>query len=259
MTMPPFRNKNILITGASSGIGRAIAERFARAEARVIAIARRSERLQELQELFPKHVYPVTIDVRDRKGLVSCISDLPSQYWRIDILINNAGMGRGGDSMHDGNPEDWDEMIDTNIRGVLHAIHIVLPAMVKAKSGQIINMGSIAANYAYPTSNIYGATKAFLRRLSLNLRTDLAGTGVRVTDIEPGVVETEFTANRLRGDEAAAKSLYSSFRALQPQDIARVVEFVTSTPQHVNIDTIEVMPTDQTATGFTLGTTTYDG
>ena len=206
----------------------------------MVAIARRTERLVELQKTFPNNLHPLTVDIRNREELLDAISGLPKAFTPIDILINNAGMGRGGDSVYDGNPDDWDEMIDTNIRGAMNLIHAILPGMVAMSSGQIINMGSIAATYAYPTSNVYGATKAFIKRLSLNLRTDLAGTGVRVTDIEPGVVETEFTENRLRGDVKTAKSLYSSFHALQPDDIARVVEFVALTPQHVNIDTIEV-------------------
>ena len=257
--MPTFHNIKILVTGASSGIGRSIAERFAANEAQVIAIARRTERLAELHKAFPNNLHPLAVDIRNREQLIDSISGLPNSFAPINVLVNNAGMGKGGDSVYNGNPDDWDEMIDTNIRGAMNVIHAVLPSMVERSSGQIINMGSIAASYAYPTSNVYGATKAFIKRLSLNLRTDLAGTGVRVTDIEPGVVETEFTENRLRGDVNAAKSLYDSFRALQPADVARVVEFVTSTPQHVNIDTIEVMPTDQTATGFTLGSATYEG
>ena len=257
--MSTFENTKILVTGASSGIGRAIVERCAANNAQVVAVARRGERLAELHKLFPNNLYPLTVDIRNREELLDAVSGLPKSFAPIDILINNAGMGRGGDSVYDGNPDDWDEMIDTNIRGALNLIHTILPGMVAKGSGQIINMGSIAASYAYPTSNVYGATKAFIRRLSLNLRTDLAGTGVRVTDIEPGVVETEFTKNRLRGDAKAAKSLYDSFHALQPADIARVVEFVALTPRHVNIDTIEVMPTDQTVTGFTLGSATYEG
>lgn len=257
--MSNMEKKNVLVTGASSGIGWAIAEHFASNGHRVVAAARRNELVNKLSKTHPNQIHPITLDVKDLDAVISTLSRLPDDYHQIDILVNNAGMGRGGDSFYDGNPADWQEMIDTNITGAMNILHAILPQMVQRKSGQVINMGSIAASYAYPTSNVYGATKAFLRRLSLNLRTDLIGTNVRVTDIEPGVVETAFTATRLSGDQETAEKLYNSFKALQPQDIARVVDFVASTPEHVNIDTIEVMPTEQAAAGFILGTKAYSG
>lgn len=249
----------VLVTGASSGIGKATAERFAAEDAKVTAIARREVKLRELRQNYPNNIHTITADVRDREKLVQSISRIPQSYGPIEVLVNNAGLGRGGDSLHDGSPDDWDEMIDTNIRGAMNLIYAVLPSMVSSNVGQIINMGSIASNYAYPTSNVYGATKAFLRRLSLNMRTDLAGTKIRITNVEPGVVATDFTTTRLRGDVTASESLYNSFKPLHPEDIARVIHFIASTPQHVNIDTIEVMPTEQTAAGFTLGSDTYSG
>ncbi|MBL09992.1 MAG: hypothetical protein CL402_05670 [Acidiferrobacteraceae bacterium] len=257
--MSALINTKILVTGASSGIGKAVVQRFAADDAKVTAIARREDKLLELKQNYPNNIHTITADVRDRERLVDGISKIPHSFGPTEVLVNNAGLGRGGDSLHDGNPDDWDEMIDTNIRGAMNLIYAVLPGMVSLNRGQIINMGSIASNYAYPTSNVYGATKAFLRRLSLNMRTDLAGTKIRITNVEPGVVATDFTATRLRGDVTTAKSLYNSFKPLDPEDIARVVHFIVSTPQHVNIDTIEVMPTEQTAAGFTLGSDTYVG
>ena len=246
-------DKTVLVTGASSGIGHATARRLANAGCHVVAVARRKDRLAELAAESPDRIHPLELDIRDRAAVSAAVTRLPSEFAPIDVLVNNAGLGRGGELVQDGQIENWLEMVDTNITGLLTVLHAVLPGMTDRKRGHVINISSIAATQPYPGSNVYGGTKGFVHVLSKNLRTDLAGTGIRVTDIQPGAVATEFAHVRFDGDDARAKSVYEGYRALTGEDVAKVIEFVISTPDHVNIASIEVMPTDQAAAGFVLG------
>ena len=251
--MTSIRDKTVLVTGASSGIGLATARRLADRGYRVVAAARRKDRLAALAGEFAGRVHALALDVRDHAAVSAAMDALPSKFASIDVLVNNAGLGRGSGPVQEGQIEDWMEMVDTNIKGLLNVLHAVLPGMAARKRGHIVNMSSIAATQAYPGSNVYGGTKGFVHVLSKNLRTDLAGSGIRVTDIQPGAVATEFTRVRLGGDDAHGTSVYQGYRALTGEDIAEVVEFAIGVPDHVNISSIEVMPTDQAAAGFIMG------
>ncbi len=254
--MSSIRDRTVLVTGASSGIGLATARRLAGCGHRVVAMARRKERLAALAAEFPDRIHALTLDVRDRIAVSGAIGGLPDEFASICVLVNNAGLGRGGEPVQEGQIEDWMEMVDTNVKGLLNVLHAVLPGMAARKRGHVINMSSVAATQAHPGSNVYGGTKGFVHVLSKNLRTDLAGTGIRVTDIQPGAVATEFARVRYDGDEARAASVYQDYRPLTGEDVAEVVEFVIGVPDHVNISSIEVMPTDQAAAGFIMGAPT---
>lgn len=251
--MSSIRDKTVLVTGASSGIGLATARRLAERGYRVVAAARRKDRLAALAGEFAGRIHALELDVREQAAVSAAVDGLPSEFADVDVLVNNAGLGRGSGPVQEGKIEDWMEMVDTNIKGLLNVLHAVLPGMAARKRGHIVNMSSIAATQAYPGSNVYGGTKGFVHVLSKNLRTDLAGSGIRVTDIQPGAVATEFSRVRLGGDDARANSVYQGYRPLTGEDIAEVVEFVIGVPDHVNISSIEVMPTDQAAAGFIMG------
>ncbi len=251
--MSSIRDKTVLVTGASSGIGLATARRLAGRGYRVVAAARRKDRLAALAGEFAGRIHALELDVRDHAAVSAAVDGLPSEFAGIDVLVNNAGLGRGSGPVQEGKIEDWMEMVDTNIKGLLNVLHAVLPGMAARKRGHIVNMSSIAATQTYPGSNVYGGTKGFVHVLSKNLRTDLAGSGIRVTDIQPGAVATEFSRVRLGGDDARANSVYQGYRPLTAEDIAEVVEFVIGVSDHVNISSIEVMPTDQAAAGFIMG------
>ncbi len=251
--MSSIRNKTVLVTGASSGIGLATARRLADRGYRVLAAARRKERLAALAAEFADRIHALELDVRDHAAVSAAVKGLPSEFVEIDVLVNNAGLGRGGEPVQEGQIENWMEMVDTNVKGFLNVLHAVLPGMAARKRGHVVNMSSIAATQPYPGSNVYGGTKGFVHVLSKNLRTDLAGTGIRVTDIQPGAVATEFARVRYDGDEARAASIYQGYRPLTGEDVAEVVEFVIGVPDHVNISSIEIMPTDQAAAGFIVG------
>ncbi len=237
----------ILVTGATAGFGLTIARRFAADGARIIAAGRRSERLDALQaELGADRVLPLTLDVRDRAGVEAAIAGLPTGWTAIDILVNNAGLAMGLEPAQSANLDDWDAMIDTNCKGLTYMTRAVLPGMVARNTGHIINIGSTAGEFPYPGGNVYGATKAFVRQFSLNLRADLFGTKVRVTDIEPGLVGgTEFSNIRFKGDDAKAASIYANTDALTPEDIADAVHWVATRPARVNINTMQLMPVVQ--------------
>jgi len=238
---------NILITGASSGLGLSIARRFVQEGHRVIAVGRREERLIALkEELGKERIHPLTLDIRNRDQVNALFGTLPKPFSEIDVLVNNAGLALGLEPAQEADPVQWDTMVDTNIKGVLNATQALLPGMVRRNLGHIINMGSIAANYAYPGGNVYGASKAFIRQFSLNLRTDLLGTRVRVTVIEPGLVGgTEFSSIRLNGDKERVNKIYEGADALTPEDIAETVFWVSALPSRVNINAIELMPVTQ--------------
>ena len=249
--MVSLHNQIVLITGASSGIGAACAHVFAGAGAKLILAARRYERLQQLaDELTTNYgnsleINLLQLDVRDRSAVESAISQLSPQWFDIDILVNNAGLSRGLDKLHEGNFQDWEEMIDTNVKGLLYLTRYVVPGMVKRDRGHVVNIGSIAGHQTYPGGNVYCGTKAAVRAISEGLKQDLLGTPVRVTSVDPGMVETEFSDVRFHGDGEKAKKVYQGLTPLTPEDIADVVFFCVTRPSHVNISELLLVPTDQ--------------
>ncbi|NJL62725.1 MAG: SDR family oxidoreductase [Methylacidiphilales bacterium] len=241
-------NKIILITGASSGIGAACAKYFAQAGAKLILAARRIEKLQQVVETLniqASDVHLIQLDVRDRIAVESAISYLPPEWSNIDILVNNAGLSRGLDKLHEADFQDWEEMIDTNIKGLLYVTRYVLPGMVQRNKGHIINIGSIAGHQTYPGGNVYCATKAAVKSISEGLKLDLIGTQVRVTSVDPGMVETEFSNVRFHGDNQRADQVYQGLTPLTPDDVADVIFFCATRPAHVNINEVILMPVDQ--------------
>ena len=233
------------VTGTSSGFGAAIARRFAKDGIRVIAAARRFEKLKALKQEFGDLILPVPLDVRDRLQVESSVASLPAEFSQIEVLVNNAGLSLNLEPAYKVPMEDWETMVDTNVKGLLYCTRTILPGMVARGRGHIVNIGSVAAMYAYPGGNVYGATKAFVKQFSLNLRADLLGTAVRVTDIEPGLAETEFSVVRFKGDENRASTVYTGTKPLTAEDIADAVHWVITRPAHVNINTISMMPVCQ--------------
>ncbi|MBD2386901.1 SDR family oxidoreductase [Cylindrospermum sp. FACHB-282] len=247
--MISLENQIVLITGASSGIGAACARIFARGGAKLILAARRWERLQqlanELNQLFGGEIHLLQLDVRDRSAVESAISTLPPDWSDIDILINNAGLSRGLDKLHTGDFQDWEDMIDTNIKGLLYLSRYVVPGMVNRSRGHVINLGSIAGHQTYPGGNVYCGTKAAVRAISEGLKQDLLGTPVRVTSVDPGMVETEFSEVRFHGDTQRAARVYQGVTPLTPDDVADVIFFCATRSPHVNINEVVLMPVDQ--------------
>ena len=236
----------ILITGATAGFGQAMARRFAATGWNLVLTGRRADRLDALKaELAPANVHTCRFDVRDRKACEEAIASLPAEFAEIDILVNNAGLALGLEPSQECNLDDWDTMIDTNIKGLTYMTRAVLPGMTKRDRGHIVNLGSVAGNYPYPGGNCYGGTKAFVNHFSLNLRSDLLGTKIRVTCIEPGMCETEFSVIRFKGDKNAADKVYEGTHSLSADDIAECVFWTTNLPAHVNINSLEVMPVQQ--------------
>ena len=246
-----FMNRCVLITGASSGIGTSCARRFAQSGARLILAARRKENLQalsdELQEQYQAQTLLLCVDVQDRQAVTTAIEVLPADWKAIDVLINNAGLSRGLEKQYESPIQDWEEMIDTNIKGLLYVTRAVVPGMVAQGQGHVVNIGSIAARQTYAGGSVYCATKAAVKVLSEGLKIDLLGTPVRVTNIEPGLVETAFSQVRFRGDVERAQSVYTGMKPLTPDDIADTILFAVTRPAHVNISEIFVMPTDQSS------------
>lgn len=235
-----------VVTGASSGFGLAIARRLVRDGHSVVGIARRQDKLAHIQSELGNAFLSVVADVADSAKITEALTHLPTAFQKIDLLVNNAGLALGLDLAQNASLGDWNQMVQTNINGVLNLTHAILPGMVKRNQGHIINLGSIAAEYPYPGGNVYGATKAFVRQFSLNLRADLHGSAIRVTDIEPGLCGgTEFSQVRFRGDEARVKQLYEGANPLLPEDIAETVSWCAHLPVHVNINTISMMPVSQ--------------
>ena len=244
--------QTVFVTGATSGFGTAIARRFLASGARVIALGRRAERLAPLQEEYGgERVHPLSVDVADRAAIEAAVAALPGEFKAVDCLVNNAGLALGLGGAHQASLADWDRMIDTNCRGLAYVTHAVLPGMVARRRGLIVNIGSVAGTYPYPGGNVYGATKAFVRQFSLNLRSDLHGTGVRVACIEPGMCGgTEFSAVRFAGDAARAAKVYEGMRPLSADDIAEAVAWIASRPEHVNVNIVELMPVAQSFAPF---------
>lgn len=246
--------KTILITGATSGFGKSIAERFCTAGWNLIIVGRRAERLHDLAtELGKKvNVLPITLDVRKRKAVGEAFSDLPDNFKSVEILINNAGLAAGLEPAQAADLDKWDAMVDTNIKGLMYVTRAILPGMIQRNTGHIVNIGSIAGSWPYEGGNVYGASKAFVAQFSRNLRTDVAGTALRVTNIKPGIAETEFSLVRFGGDAARAKEVYHDCQPLTAGDIAEIVFWVTNLPSHININDLEVMPVCQTWNGFKI-------
>ena len=240
----------VFVTGASSGFGAAVARRFAAEGARVIAAARRADRVRDLAGELGPQVLPLTLDVRDRAAVAVVVDGLPPEFAAIDLLVNNAGLALGLNPAQDADLDEWDQMIDTNCKGLAHCTRAILPGMVARGRGHVINLGSVAGSYPYPGGNVYGGTKAFVHEFSLNLRSDLHGTGVRVSCVEPGMADTEFSTVRYGGDTTKADAVYAGMQPLTPDDVAESIYWAATLPPHVNVNTIELMPTAQSFAPF---------
>lgn len=245
-------NKTIFITGATAGFGLACAKLFIRHGAKVIATGRREDRLTKLKKELGAKLHTIQLDVRNKKAVDKAVKTLLKNFAKVDILINNAGLALGLESFEKLAPDDIDQMIDTNIKGVLHATHALLPGMIARDSGHIVNLGSIAGNYPYPGGNVYGATKAFIEQFTLNLRCDVLGKNIRVTNIEPGMCDTEFSTVRFGGDKKKADSVYAGMQPLTADDIASTILWTLTQPKHVNINRVEIMPVMQAFAPFAV-------
>lgn len=243
--MSRLKDKTVLITGASSGIGRACAKHFDEAGARLILAARRRDRLEELSQTLSSPVHLIELDVRDNEAVAGAVQSLPSEFADIDVLVNNAGLGRGLDKLHEGKVEGWDEMIDTNIKGLLYVSRAVLPGMVARGRGHVINIGSIAGHEVYPGGNVYCSTKHAVDAITKGMRIDLVDTPIRVSTVDPGLVETEFSEVRFWGDKDRAKTVYQGYAPLTGDDVAEAVVWIADRPEHVQIAEVIIFPTDQ--------------
>jgi 3-hydroxy acid dehydrogenase / malonic semialdehyde reductase len=245
--MPDYTPHNVLITGATGDFGKAFAAKFATAGSKLFLHGRDKAKVDALSAQYPGSV-GLVFDITDKNAMRIALKNLPM----IDLLINNAGLALGLDKAYEANADDWETMIDVDVKALALVTREILPAMVAAKKGHVINIGSTAGNYPYAGGNIYGAAKAFVKQFSLNLRADLVGTNIRVTNIEPGQVETQFSTVRFKGDEARAKAVYAGANSLQAEDVAQAVFWAATLPPHVNINRIELMPTTQSFAGLTV-------
>jgi 3-hydroxy acid dehydrogenase/malonic semialdehyde reductase len=243
---------NIIITGATSGFGLEMAKRFLNLGHTVIGIGRRVERLSDLKNEFKEKLIILKLDIQNKIEVESLLDNLLKETTPIDVLVNNAGLAIGTEKAQDSKLNDWEKMVQTNINGVLYVTHKILPYMVKENNGTIINIGSVAGEFPYLGGNVYGATKAFIHQFSMNLRSDLLGKNIRVTNIEPGMCETEFSIVRFAGDRERAQSVYQGMKPLTAEDIADTVEWIINRPKHVNINNISLMPVDQAFAGFSV-------
>jgi len=246
-----------LVTGATAGFGEATARRFLANGHKVVAVGRRSERLEALKSSLSaeqqKKLLILVLDVCDSTHVDTLASTLPAEFSKVTILVNNAGLALGLEPAYQANVSDWDQMIDTNIKGLVHMTRAFLPGMVERKCGHVINVGSVAGLYPYPGSNVYGSTKAFVKQFSLNLRADLLGTPLRVSCIEPGLSSgTEYSNVRFKGDDEKAEKVYEGVRALSADDIAEAIYWTATLPAHMNVNALEVMPVQQSFAGTTL-------
>ncbi len=248
-----WNNRTVFITGATAGFGAAIARRMAALGARLVLCGRRRERLQALQTELGGQIHLLDLDVRDRVAVSSAVASLPDEFAALDILVNNAGLALGLDPAYKADLDDWETMVDTNLKGLMFVTHAILPGMVERNRGHIINISSVAGSYPYPGGHIYGATKAAVSQFSLNLLADLNKTHVRVTNIEPGLCGgSEFSLVRFHGDAEAAARIYAGTTPLTSEDVAEAVLWVAQQPSHVNINRIEMMPTCQAAAGLAV-------
>lgn len=245
----------VFITGATSGFGEATARRFAEAGWKLVLTGRRKERLDALcAELSEKtEVHGLVLDVRDRQAMEQAIANLPAGFDKLRGLVNNAGLALGVDAAQNCSLDDWETMVDTNIKGLIYTTRLLLPRLIAhGRGASILNVGSVAGNYPYPGSNVYGGTKAFVGQFSLSLRCDLRGTGVRVSNIEPGLCESEFSLVRFGGDQAKYDATYAGAEPIQPQDIAETIFWILNQPAHININSLELMPVSQDWAGFSI-------
>ncbi len=236
----------VFVTGATAGFGLAIARRFAADGARIVAAGRRRERLGTLAAELGERVHTIELDVRDRDAVLAAVANLPPRFADVDVLVNNAGLAAGLEPAPQVQLDDWDVMVDTNIKGLMYVTRAVLPGMVARDRGHVVNLGSTAGHFPYPGGNVYGATKAFVYQFTLNLRADLLGTNVRVTAVEPGLCGgTELSKIRFKGDDDKANAVYAGTMPLSAQDVADAVHWVTTRPAHVNVNAIQMMPVCQ--------------
>jgi 3-hydroxy acid dehydrogenase/malonic semialdehyde reductase len=236
----------VFVTGASAGFGQAIARRFAKDGAKIVGTGRRTERLTALGKELGSGFLPLTFDVGVRGEVEAAIAKIPADFAAIDLLVNNAGGAIGLDPAQSANLDDWDAMIDSNIKGLLYCTRLLLPGMIERGRGHVVNLGSVAAEFPYPGGNVYGAAKAFVHQFSNNLRADLLGTPLRVTDVQPGLVGgTEFSEVRFKGDKKRAAAVYEGTEPLTPDDVADAVHWVATRPAHVNINSVQLMPVCQ--------------
>jgi 3-hydroxy acid dehydrogenase/malonic semialdehyde reductase len=243
----------LFVTGATAGFGAAVARRYVAEGARVIASGRRADRLQALRAELGDHLLPLVLDVRDRGAVERAVASLPPDYAEVDVLVNNAGGALGLEPAQRASLDDWEAMIDTNVKGLALCTRLLLPGMVARNRGHIINLGSVASEFPYPGGNVYGACKAFVYQFTLNLRADLLGTRIRVTDIEPGLTSgTEFSNVRFKGDDSKAAAVYAGTQALTPEDVVDTIHWVISRPPHVNINSIQLMPVCQAFSPFAI-------
>ncbi|WP_210448720.1 SDR family NAD(P)-dependent oxidoreductase [Vibrio crassostreae] len=246
-------DKIAFITGATSGFGKAAAKRFAEDSWSLVLSGRRIERLLDLKEELTVPVHVIQLDVRDADAVKQAIDSLPAEFSSITALVNNAGLALAPEGSPDVDLKDWHTMIDTNVTGLVNVTHALLPTLIKQGAGSsIINVGSIAGQWPYPGSHVYGASKAFVKQFSYNLRCDLQGTGVRVTDLSPGIAETEFTLVRTKGNQMASDNLYQGTTPLSAEDIAEQMFHIATLPEHININRVEVMPTRQAWSPFAI-------
>jgi serine 3-dehydrogenase (NADP+) len=251
--------KTAFVTGATSGFGRAAVRRFTEAGWRVIATGRRADRLQALvDEIGVRHVHAAAFDLRDADAMQAALDALPEGFRAIDLLVNNAGLAQGTAPAQDASLDDWRTMIDTNITALVTLTRRLLPSLIERR-GVIVNISSTAAHYPYPGGNVYGGTKAFVSQFSLGLRADLHGTGVRVTTLEPGMAETEFTLVRTHGDQAASDALYTGAQPMTADDIADTIFWIANLPVHLNVNRLEIMPVSQSFAGFRIAREDADG
>lgn len=247
-----METKTVLITGATSGIGKATAYRLAQSKMQLIICGRRTEELHKIKEDLSKltSVTSLCFDVSDNQQVTTAIESLPGDFQNIDILINNAGNAHGLDKIQDGNTDDWDKMIDSNVKGVLYVAKAVIPRMIEKSSGHIINIGSLAGREIYEKGNVYCASKHAVNAISKGMRIDLNKHNIKVSEINPGLVETEFSNVRFKGDSSRASTVYEGYKALEADDIAEIIEFVISRPHHVNIADVLVLPQDQASSSI---------
>jgi len=249
--MSSLKDKIVLITGASSGIGEACVKKFASEGARVIIAARRKDRLDQLAAGLDTDSHVLSLDIRDPKAVQNAIENLPSEWQQIDILVNNAGLSRGLDRLHEAKLQDWEEMIDTNIKGLLYVSRAVIPGMVERGRGHVINIGSIAGHEVYRGGNVYCATKHAVDAITKGMRLDLVDTGVKVSTVDPGLVETEFSMVRFRGDAARADTVYKGYQPLKGEDIADAIVWIAGRPEHVQVAEIIIFPSAQASAAVT--------
>ena len=243
----------VFITGATSGFGEAAARRYVAAGGKVIATGRRKDRLEKLQtELGASNCHIIELDVQDRAAMEKAIAEIPAPFDAINIVLANAGLALGLGPAAEADLDDWQTMIDTNISGLVYTVRLLLPGLIARGGGHVVTLGSVAGEYAYPGGSVYGATKAFVKQFALNLRSDLQGKNVRVTNIEPGLTETEFSLVRFKGDEGKASAPYSKTKAMNADDIAESIFWATSLPAHVNVNKIELMATTQAIGPFDI-------